>query len=389
MSLISLRDWNASRKAAFAAGATYAFLLAAPGIYTPFFPLWLSSRGFDAQEMGLLMAIPMLMRVTSAPLTWIGDGPLGPRRTFLFITCGAAFGFTALYFAYDFASIAVMLALAFVFSAATTPLLDTIVLNGVAVHGHKYGRIRQWGSLSWLLAGLVAGLVLKHLPITTVPPLMAMMSALTVFAGLSLPNDRASSNRQARQSANGTAPPVLLLATFVMGVACIQGAHAFLYGFATLIWQRQGFSSIQIGELWAIGVLVETSVFLLGSNIAGWLGPYRLIVIGGTAGMIRWTLLGMAPESGYAIAALQAMHGLTFACVHFATMGWLARFTRNPSARQGIVASAIGLGLTIATVLAGQLYATFAAHGFFAMTLIGACGIGLVLVAASIERRGR
>ena len=105
--------------------------------------------------------------------------------------------------------------------------------------------------------------------------------------------------------------------------------------------------------------------------------------------MIRWTLLGMAPESGYAIAALQAMHGLTFACVHFATMGWLARFTRNPSARQGIVASAIGLGLTIATVLAGQLYATFAAHGFFAMTLIGACGIGLVLAAASIERRGR
>ncbi|WP_413993439.1 MFS transporter [Labrys okinawensis] len=390
MSLISFKDWSASRRAAVAASVTYALLLTGPGVYTPFFPLWLAERGFDARDMGLLLAIPMLMRVASAPFTWIGDGALGPRRTFLFMACCAAFGYAGLVFADGFGTVAVSLAVAFLFSSAATPLLDAIVLSGVSRHGHKYGQIRQWGSLAWLVSGLAAGLLLKHLPITTVPPILAILAALTVFAGLALPDDRGRGHRMVRQqSLEGTAPPLLLMAVFVTGVACIQGAHAFLYSFGTMIWQNQGFSSFQIAELWAIGVVVETSVFLFGSNIAGRLGPYRLILFGGLAGVLRWTLLGFAPSHGLAVAALQAMHGFTFACVHLATMGWIARFTRSPSARQGLVASAIGMGLTIGTVLAGQLYQLFLAHGYFAMALIAAIGIGLVMLASVIEARNQ
>jgi PPP family 3-phenylpropionic acid transporter len=388
MSLISFKDWSTSRKAALAASVTYALLLTGPGVYTPFFPLWLVERGFDARDIGLLLAIPMLMRVASAPFAWIGDGPLGPRRTFLFMICCAAFGYTGLVFAESFTGVAISLAIAFVFSATATPLLDTIVLGGVSRHGHKYGQIRQWGSLAWLVSGLTAGLVLKHLPITTVPPILAILAALTVFAGLALPDDRGRSHRLVKhQSMDGTAPPLLLMVVFVTGISCIQGAHAFLYGFGTMIWQEQGFSSFQIGELWAIGVVVETSVFLFGSNLAGWAGPYRLILFGGLVGILRWTLLGFAPSHGLAVAALQAMHGFTYACVHLATMGWIARFTKNPSARQGVVASAIGMGLTIGTVLAGELYTLFSAHGYFAMAMIAAGGIGLVLLASSIEAR--
>ncbi len=390
MSLISFKDWSKSRKSAVAASVTYALLLTGPGVYTPFFPLWLVEKGFDARDMGLLLAIPMLMRVASAPFAWIGDGPLGPRRTFLFMTCCAAFGYAGLVFAKSFAEVAICLAIAFVFSAAATPLLDTIVLGGVSSHGHKYGQIRQWGSLAWLVSGLTAGLVLKHLPITTVPPILAILAALTGFAGLSLPDDRGRTHRLIRrQSREGTAPRLLLMVVFVTGISCIQGAHAFLYSFGTMIWQEQGFSSFQIGELWAIGVVVETSVFLFGSNIAGWAGPYRLILFGGVAAILRWMLLGLAPSNGLAVAALQVMHGFTFACVHLATMGWIARFTRNPSARQGVVASAIGVGLTIGTVLAGELYTLLSAHGYFAMAAIAGAGIGLVMLAHSIEGRSQ
>ncbi|CAM5767856.1 MFS transporter [Labrys miyagiensis] len=390
MSLISFKDWSASRKAAVAASVTYALLLTGPGVYTPFFPLWLAERGFDARDMGLLLAIPMLMRVASAPFTWVGDGSLGPRRTFLFMACCAAFGYAGLVFAKSFAAVAASLAVAFVFSSAATPLLDTIVLAGVSRYGHKYGQIRQWGSLAWLVSGLAAGLVLKHLPITTVPPLLAILAALTVFAGLALPDDRSPGHRRVRrQSLEGTAPPLLLMTVFVAGISFIQGAHAFLYSFGTMIWQEQGFSSLQIGELWAIGVVVETSVFLFGGNIAGALGPYRLVLFGGLIGVLRWSFLGLAPSHGLAVAALQALHGFSFACVHLATMGWISRFTRNPSARQGIVASSIGMGLTIGTVLAGELFALFSAHGYFAMAFIAAAGTGLVMLAGAIERRNQ
>ena len=53
------------------------------------------------------------------------------------------------------------------FLAPTVPLLDVIVLQGVALHGHDYGRIRQWGSVAWLIASVTAGLLLARLPIET------------------------------------------------------------------------------------------------------------------------------------------------------------------------------------------------------------------------------
>src|SRR3954447_18559685 len=135
---------RASRRAAWTASVTYALLLSGQGVYLPFFPVWLASRGYDAGEIGLLLAIPTLMRVfASAPFARIGDGPLGPRRTFLMMACGMALGYAGLPFMHDFWSLALMLTFASTFLAPSAPLLDVIVLDGVATHGHDYGRIRQ------------------------------------------------------------------------------------------------------------------------------------------------------------------------------------------------------------------------------------------------------
>ena len=178
MSLKSQLTMNASRHAAVSASITYALLLTGPGVYLPFFPLWLAARGFNPQEIGVLLAIPMFMRVVaSAPFARIGDGPLGPRRTFLAMVCGSALSYAALYFTHSFLAVACALGLSTAFIAPTTPLLDVIVLEGVAAHGHDYGRIRQWGSLAWLVASLTAGSLLGALPIAAVPPILALLSA--------------------------------------------------------------------------------------------------------------------------------------------------------------------------------------------------------------------
>lgn len=379
---------NASRHAAVSASITYALLLTGQGVYLPFFPLWLAWRGFNAEEIGMLLAIPMFMRVVaSAPLARIGDGSLGPRRTFLIMVCGSAFAYAALPISPDFLTVALALGVATAFLAPTAPLLDVIVLDGVSMHGHDYGRIRQWGSLAWLLASLAAGSLFGHLPIAAVPPILALLSAVTVFAGLTLPDDRRGTGRHRAETRDGTAPDPLQFAVFTAGLACLQGAHAFLYSFATLIWQHAGFNSLEIGAFWAVGVVTETGLFLLGGNLAAALGPWRMIFIGAAAGLIRWICLGFEPKSGLAIAALQSMHGLSFAIIHLATIHWLSRYERGRAARQGLVASIIGAGLTAGTVAAGQLYAHFGGGGYFVMAIVCTIGGGLIVVAAQLSAR--
>jgi PPP family 3-phenylpropionic acid transporter len=388
MSTTLPRNRSASRRAAVAASASYALLLSGLGVYLPFFPVWLAGRGFNATEIGLLLAIPMLMRVlASAPFARLADGPLGVRRTFLIMVCGSAFGYAALFFTFDFWAVALTMTILSAFLAPTAPLLDVIALNGVAQHGHDYGRLRQWGSVAWLVSSLAAGGALAHLPIESLPAILAILAALTVFAGLALPDDSSKSGQKEQPVTGSTAPPMVPFLILATGVAFLQGAHSFLYGFATIIWENDGFTKPQIGLLWGIGVVLETALFLFAGNMAGRLGPYAMIMIGGAAGLARWTLMGLEPGSGLAIAGLQGMHGLSFAAVHLGTMGWLSRFEKDRATRQGIVASAIGAGLVAGTALAGFLFERLGPHGYFAMAAVALVGSLLVLTARRLERR--
>jgi PPP family 3-phenylpropionic acid transporter len=375
------------RRAALSASLTYALLLAGPGVYLPFFPLWLAARGLTPAEIGILLAIPMVMRVVaSAPFSRLGDGALGPRRTFLLMVCGSALGYAALALTHGFWPIAVAMVAMSAFLAPTVPLLDVIVLQGVALHGHDYGRIRQWGSVAWLLASLTAGVVLVALPIGTLPPILAMLSALTVLVGLTLPDDRRGFRGATAETDQGPEPRFALFVLFSAGVACLQGAHSFLYSFGTLIFEGNGFTSAEIGVLWAVGVVLETTLFLVAGNVAGALGPYRMIGIGAIAGIVRWALMGLDPGSGLATGALQAMHGLSFAAVHLGTMRWLSRYGRRRAARQGLVASVIGAGLGTGAATAGPLYEALHAQGYWVMAGVSLLGLGLVVAARRLDR---
>ena len=46
----------------------YAALFATIGLYLPYFPVWLESRGFTAEQIGLVIALPAWLRIVTTPL---------------------------------------------------------------------------------------------------------------------------------------------------------------------------------------------------------------------------------------------------------------------------------------------------------------------------------
>jgi PPP family 3-phenylpropionic acid transporter len=386
MTLPSTAARSVRSRAAVPTSLTYGLWFFGLGVYVPYFPIWLEARGFNAATIGILLAIPMVVRIIAiAPITQLGDRQLGARRTFLFLASGAAFAYLGLMLSSDFLTVALALAIIAMFTSPGVPVLDVLVLNGVARHGFDYGKIRFWGSLSWLAANLAGGALLGHLPPEVIPPLLAALAALSAIAGLALPRDGGPARHE--DAAGATAPSLRLVCVFAIGIAFIQGAHAFMLGFSTLMWQRMGYSEPQIGFLWSIGIVIETIFFLWARTASRWLSPMPMILIGAAGGVLRWTAMGFEPTSAEAICLLQSSHFITFAAVHLATMNWLGRHAVNRATRSGWIASAISAGMAASTILSGQLYQAFGAAGFFAMALMSAVGFGCIALAAAIERR--
>src|SRR5271167_5090804 len=46
----------------------YAAFFLFGGIQMPYLPAWLEARGLDAREIGIVLAVPMLVRIVAVPL---------------------------------------------------------------------------------------------------------------------------------------------------------------------------------------------------------------------------------------------------------------------------------------------------------------------------------
>ena len=161
----------------------------------------------------------------------------------------------------------------------------------------------------------------------------------------------------------------------------VVASHAMLYSFASIEWHRQGFSSIQVGGLWTVGLVAETLVFLSSAMLRRRLGTLGLLVLGAAAAGVRWSLFPLEPGLlGYAL--LQCLHGLTFGANALGIQNLIAEAVpeRMTASAQGIYAMLVGLLLAGATVVAGTLYAGFGSVGFLFMVPVAGVGLVLMLV---------
>src|SRR5207244_9218811 len=80
---------------------------------------------------------------------------------------------------------------------------------------------------------------------------------------------------------------------FVASAAALQSSHQLYYGFGTLYWRELGFSDTVIGGLWAEGVVAEIVLFWYSAPFVARFGPLGLMTLGGAAGILRWSLMGV------------------------------------------------------------------------------------------------
>ena len=156
----------------------------------------------------------------------------------------------------------------------------------------------------------------------------------------------------------------------------IQASHSVYYGFGTLNWKAQGYSETVIGLLWAEGVIAEIILFIFGAHLVRRFGPAKLIILGGMAGALRWSLTASA-EGLEMLVILQALHAFTFAATHLGAIYFIARRVPqavSASAMSLYSAMVMGLALGAAMLISGKLFALYGPAAYQAMAAMATLG---------------
>lgn len=366
--------------------ALYVALFIVLGIYLPFFPLWLKAKGLDAQQIGIVLAIPMLVRIVAIPATArLADRYDALRGVIWATLLLATVGYAVVGFAEGFPAILVCVALAAAAHGPAMPLAETYALKGLPARGRAYGPVRLWGSFAFIAGSFLAGFAADLIPARELIWLIGAAFALSALAAFLIeplptePHDNIAAPRRLLRD------PAFL--AVIVGSSLIQGSHAVYYGFSTLAWTQAGLDGSTIAALWALGVLAEIVLFACQGRLPPFLTPAALILIGAAGAILRW--LGMAFDPPVAaLPLLQLLHGLSFGTTH---LGVLMFITRHAPPRQGATAQAylaVAMGLVMAcmTTLAGVLFARYGSLAYLAMALAAAIGGACAIAHGARER---
>ncbi|MGH6790358.1 MAG: MFS transporter [Pseudolabrys sp.] len=366
----------------------YAAILGVGGIQMPFFPLWLKDKGLDAQTIGLVLSMPMVVRVFIVPVvTRQADRRDSLRALILASCCATVAGYALVGLANGPVTILIAYTLAALAYTPILPMTETYALRGLAAIGRAYGPVRLWGSLTFILGGFVAGFAIDRITTRDLIWLIVAAYALSAVAAMALAELPPVPQRAPEQTPrkgllrDGVFLAVLASAGFT------QASHAIFYSFSAVAWSAAGLDGKAIAALWGLGVIAEILLFALSGRLPRSLGPLALLLIGAAGGIVRWTAMAFDPPVA-ALPWLQLLHGLSFGATHLGALGFVARHAphRQSATAQGYLAIALGLMMAVMTSVSGLLYAAFGTFAYAAMALAAAAGGACALIAQRLRR---
>lgn len=343
--------------------ATVAVLMA-------FWPLWLTSRGLDATEIGVVGAMVLWVRVGVTPLLGMLADRGGKPRAVMLLLAGGSLAISGLFIpAYGFLPI---LLISTAFGAlfwTLGPLAESAILRASV----DYGRVKLWGSFTFLVMTVAIGRVLVTAPRDTLLAILLAGGGLILWATWLLPTPAGPTQRHDPRGWRLLLHPREIL--FFTAAALIQASHVVYYSFSALYWRDLGYSTDTIGWLWAEGVVAEMVLFYWSGRLLRRVRPTHLMVLGGIAGVIRWTTLGTATALP-ALAAVNFLHCFTFASAHVGAMFYLLRNAPSGHAgtAQSLYTTAQCIGFGGVWLISGALYEAVGGSAFLVMAGMSAAG---------------
>lgn len=342
--------------------ASYFIYFSAVGLFTPFWSPFLADRGFSAIEISWLLAVAAAIRSFGPLLVgWIADvsHPTYVLRAAALLAVASFAVLPAHASLTGFILFSVLYSLSW---NSIAPLYDVHTLAHLGAGSSRYGNIRLWGSLGFITASWLGGMVFEHGGYALFPRVLIGLVGLSLLAThLIRPMARSAGIDQSGPgfgaSLRSRAGIVSLTIAALMAVSF--GAY---YVFFSLYLELHGYSKTMIGMLWALGVLAEVLVFAAGQSLLRRFSIRTLFVLAAAGTATRWVIVAVLVDHPLILALSQLLHSLGFAVLHFAIVLSAQRlFPGGMVSRGQAVFSSVGYGFgaMLGNLLAGVMWVAF------------------------------
>ena len=322
------------------------------GFFNPYLPLWLKDQGLGLLAISLMTSMQSGTRLF-APFAWgwLSDHT-GERVRLLRWCAGVALLVSGgLWLDLGVWGVAAALCLMFTHTSAMMPMSEAALAHAVSQSGgfdaRRYGRIRLWGSLGFLVTVMSAGAWFERqgmasFPVWTTATLLAVTASVWI-----MPDQREAPHAV---QIKASLWPVLrqpVLLWFFGALFLHVLAHVFIYAFFSLYIDALGYGKSVIGLLWAFSVVVEIVFFYTQSRWLPLLRPAGWLVLASALMTVRMAVTAGAGHWLWALFAAQALHAITFAAHHSVCIEMLSRhFPARLRGRGQALYSVLGYGVS-------------------------------------------
>lgn len=361
------------------------------GIFSPYLSLWFDARGLTITEIAVLMSLPQVLRIVAPPFWgWMADRG-GRRIAMLRASAIASLALLLLFpLADGVGAFAVLMLLLFFMTAAQMPIGETLALDLAAGDSGRYGRMRMWGSVGFIVTVLGGGPLLDRFGLGALPWLMAAAMGLLAAVTLSIPEQPPVRKAAAGGISLGQRLREPAVLAFLASAFLMIFAHAALYAFFSLFLERHGYSKSAIGVIWGIGVVAEIALFILQRRLFDRLSAMRLLAFSFIVCGLRFAMIGASDGVLWVLVWAQLMHAVTFGLHHSASMAVLHRWfepAQQARAQAAFIVVSYGLGGSAGGLAAGALWQGVSPNAaFYGAALAGLMGWGAVVLAMRLER---
>lgn len=362
-------------------GAFYFFYFAVLGAMLPFWPLYLQSIDFNAEQIAQIAALMMATKVI-APHIWsyLADRSQQRMRVIRLGSGLACVVFIGLFFTQSFIWVAcIVLAYSF-FWNAVLPQFEVVTLSQLQGQYERYSHVRAWGSVGFIAAVLALGYVFEVISIAYLPwVLFALLfaiyvSAWTITEKLSL--SPAKNTVSVMQMLKRPAVAAFFIASFLM-----QVSHGPYYTFFSLYLADQGYSATMIGFMWSVGVFAEVFLFWKMTALMRRFSLRKLFLASFYLAVLRWACIGFVADNLLLLFLAQCLHAATFGVFHAASIEIIRRLFKHGNQGQGQAlysSLSYGLGGAAGALIAGHFWSLSPHLSFIIAALL--CFLAILVV---------
>jgi PPP family 3-phenylpropionic acid transporter len=365
------------------------------GIFLPYWTGWLiNAKGMTVSQASLIMSLGLLARGLSTLLAFpYLSGKFSSKTLLNGMGIATLISILCYIPANSFTSLLVITLLFHFCYPALMPALDSAA--GILVQHNQlkhYGKSRSWGSIGFVIAGLILTVFTGALGDQVILWMMLLGTMVLVYLSLLRAPDVLTVKPKVDKTNQGGMLKLFTIKHFalvLLVVILLQAAHASYYNYGYIYLQELHAPKYLIGVIINIAVIAEIIFFSRADKAFHKFSVGSLLALAALGSTIRWILLFAFPNV-IVFCLAQTLHACSFAMGHYAFMKYLIKnipHEQIPKAQGIYSALALSWSTAVFTIFGGYLYEIEPRYAFIGMIVCTVPAMMLALIYRKLNQK--